>query len=200
MAQNPTPQSAVMALPLNALEEAKLWELAYGIAKDIEDLDDLLKRLDLSRDDYDTLCATRTFKAMLGQAISEWQGASHIAKRIKLKAAVNVEQSLPAFYQAMVNPNESLAARVKVLEIVSRIGGLGQPEPIQGNVGGSAFNLTIQLDGRAPVKVFGELSQQPTIDVTPAQEEEPQEELREETYSQSQLLQDDPFEELSPSE
>ena len=131
-------------LELTDADEDRLRTLANELAKGIEDEADLLKRLGFTRADYDALAETRMFRQMLAQATSEWDGASNTQKRIKLKAAVNVEQALPSFYTAMTNPKEPLASRVKVLEVVSRIGQLGMQEAQMAG-SGQFFKLEINL-------------------------------------------------------
>jgi hypothetical protein len=134
-------------------DEFRLRELAAGLAKGVEEDQVLLARLGFTREDYDELTQTRTFKVILDQAFGEWGDASNTHKRIKLKAAVNVEEALPSFYQAMINTNEPLSSRVKVLEIVSKIGGLGNPEPVAAGVG-QYFKLEINLGiGKPPLVI-----------------------------------------------
>ena len=199
-----------MAQILSSHDESRLRELAQGIAKDIEPADTLFKRLGFTPSDYETLCSTRSFRAMLDQAVSEWQGAGNTQKRIKLKAAVNVEMSLPAFYAAMTNEREPLAARVKVLELMMKAAAVGNPEPVQG-MGGSAFNLTIQLsDGKREVVTI-EGRAMPVEDALITEEIAPVDEAAldafrqqwqgslggvEVVYSQSNILGDVPLEEL----
>lgn len=131
-------------LTLRANDEQRLRELATGMAKGVEDDDQLLARLGFTRDDYDELSQTRTFKLILNQAVSEWEGAGNTHKRIRLKAAINVETALPSFYQAMVNEAEPLSSRVKALEVVARIGNLGNPDVLPPG-GGQFFKLEINL-------------------------------------------------------
>lgn len=129
---------------LTANDEKRLRELAAQLAKGIEDPTILIERLGFTPNDYEDLSQTRTFKAILNEAMSEWQGANNTHKRIKLKAAVNVEEALPHFYQAMVNDKEPLSSRVKALEVVSRIGQLGNPEIVPQGAG-QYFKLEINL-------------------------------------------------------
>jgi hypothetical protein len=168
------------SLVITAQDEQRLRELAQGVAKDIEDIPDLVKRLSFSMDDYEELCTTKVFRAMLDEALNEWQGANNTHKRVKLKAATNVELALPSFYSAMTNPAETLAARVKALEVISRIGGLGNPEPVLAGAG-SAFNLTIHLDEGGSAR-----ARDIVINGEPTSPH----------YSQSDLLSSLPFEEL----
>lgn len=130
-------------------DEKRLRDLANGIAKDVEDIDKLLERLGFTREDYDELVGTRTFKSILSQATSEWEGASNTHKRIKLKAAINIEQALPHFFSEMTNPTEPLSSKVKAFEAVSRVAGLGNPELVQAG-GGQFFKLEINLGGDKP--------------------------------------------------
>ena len=127
-------------------DEQRLRELAVGMARGMEDEDELLRRLGFTRADYGELSETRTFKLILSQATSEWEGANNTRKRIEMKAAVNVEQALPHFYRAMTDEKEPLSSKVKTLEIVARIGKLGNPEVAAGG-SGQFFKLEINLGG-----------------------------------------------------
>jgi hypothetical protein len=166
---------------ISPADEQRLRELAQGVAKDMEEIPDLVRRLGFTMEDYAELCTTKVFRGMLDEALNEWQGANNTYKRTKLKAAINVELALPSFYTAMTNAAEPLSARVKVLEVVSRIGGLGNPEPVAAGIG-SAFNLTIHLDESVGARARD-------IVITG-------EAVREGGYSQSNLLSSLPFEEL----
>ena len=138
---------------LTQSDEARLRELALAVAKGVEDDDVMFQRLGFTREDYDALCETRTFKAMLNEATSEWEGASNTRKRIELKAAINVENALPHFYHAMTNDKEPLSSKVKALEVVSRIGKLGNPD-VQAAGMGQYFKLEINLGGGKPPLVL----------------------------------------------
>jgi hypothetical protein len=179
-----------MSQNLVETDERRLRELALGLAKQIEDPRDLLSRLGFTSDDYRELCETRTFRDILRQASSEWEGAGNTHKRIKLKAAVNIEEALPSFYQAMVDPKEALSSRVKALEVIARIGGLGLPEPAAAG-SGQFFRLEINLgkdnQGRtlAPLTIDIDQNVAPTGQ---AAVESPA------TYSQSHLFDDLPLE------
>ena len=132
-------------------DEARLRELTAGLAKGVEDPELLIARLGFTPAEYEELSQTRTFKNILNQAMSEWEGAGNTHKRIKLKAAINIEQALPSFYHAMVDTTEPLSSRVKAFEAVARVGGLGNPELVpQGS--GQFFKLEINLGGgKAPL-------------------------------------------------
>jgi hypothetical protein len=129
-------------------DEQKLRDLASGIVRGIEEPQAILDRLGLTSNDYSDLSETRMFRQMLRTAQDEWEGASNTHKRIKLKAAVNIEEALPHFYRAMTSEKEPLSSKVKAFEVVSRVAGLGQAEPMAAGAG-QFFKLEINLGGGA---------------------------------------------------
>lgn len=133
-------------LLLSSKEEQRLRELANGVVRGIQTPEEVLSILGFTSHEYTELSETRMFRQMLRQAQDEWEGASNTHKRIKLKAAVNIEQALPHFYTAMTDPKEPLSSKVKAFEVVSRVAGLGNPEPA-GVGAGQFFKLEINLGG-----------------------------------------------------
>lgn len=162
-------------------DETRLRDLATGLIRGIEEPEVVLDRLKFTTDEYTELSETRMFRQMLREAQEEWEGARNTFKRIRIKAAVNVEEALPHFYQAMTDPKEALSSKVKALEVVSRIAGVSAPEIApQGN--GQFFKLEINLGGgTAPILVG-------TENVTIEHEQH--------TYSQSKLFDALPLEDL----
>jgi hypothetical protein len=144
-------------------DEQKLRELAAGIVRGIEDPETILARLGLTSSDYTDLSETRMFRQMLRTAQDEWEGASNTHKRIKLKAAVNIEEALPHFYKAMTSDKEPLSSKVKAFEVVSRVAGLGQTEPINAGAG-QFFKLEINLGGNIPSMVLASGVESVTIE------------------------------------
>jgi hypothetical protein len=163
--QFPLPQKSRLVNPLSEIifmtpisadlltkdDEKRLRDLASGLVRGIEEPENVLARCGFNSGDYTELSETRMFRQMLREAQEEWEGARNTHKRIKLKAAVNVEEALPHFYRAMTSEKEPLSAKVKALEVVARIGGLGQTEAAPaGN--GQFFKLEINLGaGVAPM-------------------------------------------------
>ena len=136
---------------LEITHEHKLRSLALEIAKGIKAPAEAMQEMGMEEIAWESLENSRAFKEMLNAASAEWNGANNTQKRVRLKAAVNVEQALPSFYVAMIDGREALASRVKVLEIMSKIGNLGVPEPIVGANNGQYFKLEIHMDGKSPI-------------------------------------------------
>ena len=133
-------------LLMSKQDEQKLRDLANGIVRGIEEPQAIIERLGFTSSDYGDLSETRMFRQMLRQAQDEWEGAVNTHKRIKLKAAVNIEEALPHFYKAMTSDKEPLSSKVKAFEVVSRVAGLGNPEPLNAGAG-QFFKLEINLGG-----------------------------------------------------
>lgn len=148
---------------LTQQDEKRLRDLAHGIVRGIEDAAIVLERLGFTSDDYMELSETRAFRQMLREAQAEWEGAGNTHKRIKLKAAVNIEEALPHFYTAMTSDKEPLSSKVKAFEVVARVAGLGNPEPVAaGN--GQFFKLEINLGAGVAPMVLESGVQNVTID------------------------------------
>ena len=144
-------------------DEKRLRDLAAGLVRGIEEPETVLTRLGFTSEDYMELSETRVFRQMLREAQAEWEGAGNTHKRIKLKAAVNIEEALPHFYLAMTSEKEPLSAKVKAFEAVSRVAGLGNPEPV-GAGAGQFFKLEINLGGGVQPLVLSSGVQDVTFD------------------------------------
>jgi len=140
------------------LDEDRLRQLAVELARDIHEPNAILKHLGLSEDDYNVIKDTRAFKNMYNLALGEWNAASNTPKRVKLKAAAMTEEILPLFYADITERKESLNARVGLLQTLSKIGGLGNPEPLPPGGGNHQFfKLEIHLQGRKdPIVIDGQ--------------------------------------------
>jgi hypothetical protein len=168
---------------LTADDEKRLRDLAAGLIRGIEEPETVLKRCGFEPGDYTELSETRMFRQMLSEAQEEWEGARNTHKRIKLKAAVNIEEALPHFYKAMTNEKEPLSSKVKAFEVVARVAGLGNPEPVPaGN--GQFFKLEINLGGGIAPMVLANGVENVTI------------EHEAHTFSQSKLFDALPLEEM----
>ena len=187
-----TPFSAPL---MSKADEKKLRDLAHGIVRGIETPEEVLARLDFTSADYTELSETRMFRQMLREAQSEWEGAGNTHKRIKLKAAVNIEEALPHFFQAMTSDKEPLSSKVKAFEVVSRVAGLGQPEPV-GAGAGQFFKLEINLGGGAAPMVLESGIQNVTYEDVSSRNIVTHDEHETHTYSQSKLFDVIPLEDL----
>jgi hypothetical protein len=190
------------------LDEDRLRQLAVELARDIHEPNAILKHLGLSEDDYNVIKDTRAFKNMYNLALGEWNAASNTPKRVKLKAAAMTEEVLPLFYADIAERKESLTARVSLLQTLSKIGGLGNPEPLPPGGGNHQFfKLEIHLQGRKdPIVIDGQpLTASSDMDVigmgipmeaVDDQEGQEASEAIGERLNESTLAADEPFDEF----
>jgi hypothetical protein len=151
-----------------SVTETKIRHLVNEIAKDIVEVDELLKQLNITREDYLRISGTRTFREALSVAEREWKSADNTPKRVKHKAAAIVEELiLNVFFTARDSTTEPLSAKVKALEAIAKIGGLGALEPsqaAQSGLSGNTFNLSINYS-EGPSEVINLGAVVPVIEV-----------------------------------
>lgn len=195
----------ITTLNIKLEDENKLRFLALELAKGVLEPEELLEKLGWDEDDYNEISKSRIFRQMLRDYKTEWNGAGNTKKRVQLKSVVNIEAALSNFYAAMIDPNEPLMARVKTLEILGKLGGLGQTEAVNGvGAGGNGqyFKLEIHMDRGAPPIIInggvidggtvGQMAESVFLEDTP----ESNEGITHGTLSQSALLADQPWEDL----
>lgn len=191
----------ITTLNIKLEDENKLRFLALELAKGVLEPEELLEQLGWDEDDYNEISKSRIFRQMLRDYKTEWNGAGNTKKRVQLKSVVNIEAALSNFYAAMIDPNEPLMARVKTLEILGKLGGLGQSETVgmgaNGGGNGQYFKLEIHMDrGAPPIIIDGGV-----VGGTIGQRAEPvfSEDTPEsnEGITQSALLQDQNWDELT---
>jgi hypothetical protein len=144
-----------MTVKISEDDEQRLRSLAIGIAQRIRDPEEILAELGFSEDDWRELEKSRIFRRLLEQAQAEWNSVTKTSQRVKLKAGVNIELSLPQFYADMIDPGHPLVARVKALELMARLAGLPEQE-VGEHAPGAQFKLEIHLgDNRVDVVNIG---------------------------------------------
>jgi hypothetical protein len=142
-----------MHVKISDYDEQRLRALATGLAQGIRDPDEILAELGFSEDDWRELERSRVFRKVLNQAVAEWNNVGRTPQRVKLKAAINIEQSLPQFYADMVNANNPLVARVRALEVVAKLAGLPEPELERYSGPTNSFKLEIHLGSGETISV-----------------------------------------------
>lgn len=146
------------------INEALIVKLARAVARDIEDVDQILKSFRLTPAQFEEITNSRIFQTYLVEELTAWNG--NIRERIGAKAAAIIEESLPAIFEDIVNPNQPLPGRVEALKFAAKLaameGGAISLDPDEKIV----FNITIGGQRRVyeqqrtePKTVDGELVQ-----------------------------------------
>jgi hypothetical protein len=120
-------------------------QLAREIAMDIQPIDVILKTHEISDARWDEIKANYRFQKYLETSLIEWNSALNTGERVRLKALSLVEEALPEMYSRMHDPKEMLPAKVRALEVIGKIGGVGINNLGEKGGGGEKFSVTINL-------------------------------------------------------
>lgn len=151
---------------ITAFLDPSLASLAREIAMDLQEVDKILAAHGLSREEFEKLQGDPTFTKLFQAAVTEWNAASSTPERIRLKAQVMVEESLPSLHTATVDDKIPLAQRVEALKFTSKLaalvdekgGVLGGRGPVSGG-----FSISINI-GSDTVKITQALPTPEVID------------------------------------
>lgn len=141
---------------LNSDQLAKLaGELANGTFNHIK----VIRSYGLTFEQFEQYIVPNPFfKQAYDAAVIEWNAANSTAKRIKLRSAAALEQSLPVLHSRMVNTSETLPAAVETAKLFAKLAGVGEEK--QGQISGEKFTISINIGTK---KIEQEVH--PTIDV-----------------------------------
>lgn len=131
-------------IALNPENEQVLRSLAVEIAREINETEDILERYSLSKDEFEAIAQTRTFKTMFEQASKEWGAAANTAERVKIKSAALIESALPFMFAELKETTHPLSSRADLFGRIARIGALGNA-PVANSGSGEVFKIEINL-------------------------------------------------------
>lgn len=138
------------ARPLGLSEhDARLaWELTANILP----LAEIMKRYDLT---FDSLAEKRrdpVFRACLEDYGRAWNSSLSAQERIRIKAALLVEDGLLDIFRILKSSDSVAAAKLDAFTALSRAGDVG-PSKKDSVSGGEKFSVTINLPNSAPVTI-----------------------------------------------
>ena len=140
--------------------------LAADLAADLYERETVFRNHGLSLEAGLDLLAQPWFKAMVEQARRDWDALDNTKDRIKTKAQIALEDSIPTVYGIIADKNTPGAARVAAFKEMKEIAGMGARE-LEGT-GQLYVPIQIFLDGRekAPMTIVGQA-------LTPGKDREP---------------------------
>ncbi len=140
-----TSQVLILKDATKANSETELvWRaIAREIARDINEVVDILPRFGMTTDQFNLIHPTPAFQAMLAEEIRVWAAANNAPERIKLKYQAMLEASAPEVFAALVGPG-SISDKAKLIQTVARIASVGQTDNSQGG-GGSNNGVQINI-------------------------------------------------------
>jgi hypothetical protein len=120
--------------------------LAREIAMDHFELEEILKRYQITPQQWEHISKDRYFVSVLQSEIVSWNETNNTHERAKLKAAAVVEEWLPEAHHMLHARGESLAAKVGLATLLSKIAGMGATAMnVEGGGGGERFVININL-------------------------------------------------------
>ena len=120
--------------------------LAADLAAELYDQETVFRNHGLSMEVGQALLGQPWFKAMVEQAKRDWDALDNVRDRIRAKAQIALEESIPTVYGIIADKNTPGAARVAAFKEMKEIAGMGAKEPAEGGAG--FIPIQIFLDGR----------------------------------------------------
>lgn len=136
--------SGTSLFPLN-IGNDKLLHLAREIAIDHYSIEDILKNLQISTKEWESIQKSDAFQALLAEQIQAWHSVTNTHERTKLKAASLIEHWLPEAYARLSDQSEALPGKAKLFEVLMKLAGMGLTQNGAGEGGGERFSVTINL-------------------------------------------------------
>lgn len=157
---SPTPShpaaepSTALTLPASAGHPlaSTFGSLVAEVAANIEPVETILERYDISASEYAELQALPSFQAAVLEAQREFSAIANTPSRVRLKAQLITELLLPAMHEIASSNATPSAARVSAFSAVRSLTGLEKPET---PVAQQKFSLTINLGDKGPLTLEG---------------------------------------------
>jgi len=125
--------------------------LAADLAADLYDQETVFRNHGLSLEAGKALLAQPWFEAMVAQARRDWGALDNVRDRIRTKAQIALEDSIPTVYGLIHDKTTPGAARVAAFKEMKEIAGMGAKE--EGSGGPAFIPIQIFLDGSASAPV-----------------------------------------------
>ena len=144
------------------LNPDQLAKLAIELASGTFKLGDVLQTFKISLTQFERHVETNPhFKQAYDAAVIEWTSANSTVKRIKIKSATSLEQSLPTLHQRLNSTTEALPAVVETAKLLAKLAGAGEEAQRQTS-SGERFTISINIGSKRV-----EQTVEPVLDLTP---------------------------------
>lgn len=132
--------------------DSRLVILAREIAMDIHGLEEVLKRYQLTMEDWEIIKQRPIFDQLLQDALITWNNAINGSERIKVKALAAIEDWLPTAYGDLHSEKPNLRDKVELAKLIARLGGVGE-KSINESTGSERISITINMGDDKKVEV-----------------------------------------------
>jgi len=143
-------------IPLKSVRAQVALELAAGLI----DESDIEERFGIANDDWEIIKASPYFKRMLEDANEKVGGANNTPKRIRMKAQVALEDSLPAIYSMIHDQDAPHSSRLEAARTLFKLSGV---EAQEANLG-AGFSITINMGDSSAIIEPNKVDGAPVLD------------------------------------
>ncbi len=124
--------------------EDRLVQLAREIAMDIHPLPEVLKRLNITNNQWEEIQRNPRFNGYLEDAVVTWCSALNGPERIKVKSLAAIEDWLLTAYGYLQDEKSSLRDKVELAKMMARLAGVGEKAAGELPVG-EKISITINM-------------------------------------------------------
>lgn len=129
--------------------------LAFDLATGIADVEDVLERYGLTKEDLRVRLQNPTFKKIYHEAKSLWNSDLSIKERVRLKAMALVEDSLLELYTIFHTTDVAAPARIEAFRRLAQVATVDTPDKT--NEVGNRVNVVFNFGGSDPSVFHGKV-------------------------------------------
>lgn len=158
MSARATPNTQQVTLPgidtsldLSALNA----HIAAELASRLIDAAGVREKYGISPEQWIRLSKSPQFRAMLKEAIEQWDGQLNAGARIQKKADIVLEDAIPAYDSMIHNKDVPAQARIDAGKLLAQLAGRNTKNDGASVPAGGGFTLNINLGGREKLVIDG---------------------------------------------
>lgn len=143
-----TPLQPLATKPLpdaNADTRELLVLLAREVAMELEDVDVIIQRKQITKSQYEKILNNPFYKKVLEAEREIWRSTLNAEQRLRIHAAFMLENALPDYYRRVKDPSENLNAVTEGIKTFAKIAGIGEKNTQQGS--SEKFLISINIGG-----------------------------------------------------
>lgn len=132
-----------MTLPTK-LPDKRMLHVARELALDIYPLEDILANARVTDEEFERWSGNPHFQSILTDEVAKWTAATNTHERVRVKAAVVMEDWMETAAGILNDRTEPLSGRAEVAKLLSDLSGMRQKAGADAG-GGERLSITINL-------------------------------------------------------
>jgi hypothetical protein len=156
----PIDTGIIVPVPLPKMDPALLAKLAAEVARDQRDIGEILTDYNLTLEQFNYLKTNAFFARVLETATIEWNSDLSVHDRLRVEAAMYLEQGMPVLGARMLNEREELKDAVETAKMFAKVAGLGEVGDKSSS--GEKFTINIDLGGDKTLRLAKTITIEPS--------------------------------------